>query len=113
MLSAPLFKATGSFTRTMLFVCKGFRDMDKADRIRACCLRACLCQVAGRRMAGSALRERFGILARHTAQVSRLLKEVREAGQMVVQAPSVGKRGRTCLPFWVALGTAVAARASS
>ena len=113
MLSAPLFKAAGSFTCTMLFVRKGFRDMDKVDCVRACYLRACPCQVAGRRMAGSALRERFGILARHTAQVSRLLKGVREVGQLVVQDPSVGKRGRTCLPFWAAPGTAVAARASS
>jgi len=41
-LPAPLFETTGEHTRAVLFAYREFREMDKADRIRACYLHACL-----------------------------------------------------------------------
>ena len=41
-LPAPLFEAPEGFTRIVLFAHRPLKEMDKADRIRACYLHACL-----------------------------------------------------------------------
>ncbi len=99
-LPAPLFEAPGEFTRTMLFAHKDLKDLDRADRIRACYLHACLCYVTRRKMTNATLRERFGIADQNAADASRLLKEAIEDSKIVIEDPTVGTRSRTYLPFW-------------
>ncbi len=76
--------------------------MDKADRVRACYLHACLRYLSREPTTNASVRERFGISKRNVANASRLLREAVEAGVIVVQDPSVGWRSRRYLPFWAA-----------
>lgn len=99
-LPAPLFEAPAGFTRTVLFAHKALKEMDRADRVRACYLHACLCYVTGQKMTNTSLRKRFGIPDRNAAEASRLLKEAAEAGVIVVLDPTAGHRSRTYVPFW-------------
>src|SRR5665811_64494 len=103
-LPAPLFESPEGFTRTVLFAHKPLADMDKADRIRACYLHACLRYVTRKAMTNASLRERFGIAERNASIASRLLNEAVEAGLIVVADPDVGTRSRSYLPFWASAG---------
>lgn len=99
-LPAPLFEVSGEFTRTELFAHKDLKDLNRADRIRACYLHACLCHVTDRKMTNATLRKRFGIADQNAAEASRLLKEAVEDGKIVISGSSAGRRHRTYLPFW-------------
>ena len=103
-LPAPLFEAPEGFTRIVLFAHKDLKDMDRQDRIRACYLRACLCYVTRRKMTNTTLRERFGIAKQNAADASRLPKEAVDAGEILIEDPTVGTRSRTYLPFWAGQG---------
>ncbi len=100
-LPAPLFEVPGDFMRVVLFGHRTLKDMEKADRIRACYLHACLRYVTREPMTNTSLRERFGIGEKNAALASRLLTEAVEAGVILVRDPEAGTRNRTYLPFWV------------
>jgi ATP-dependent DNA helicase RecG len=74
-LPAPLFEVVGGHTRAVLFAHRAFVEMEKADRVRACYLHACLQHVQRKQMTNSSLRERFGIAERNRAQVSRVISD--------------------------------------
>jgi hypothetical protein len=78
--------------------------MDKADRIRACYLHACLRYVMRQPMTNTSVRERFGIAEKNASVASRLLNEAMETGLIIVEDPGVGTRARRYLPFWAAPG---------
>jgi predicted HTH transcriptional regulator len=99
-LPAPLFEIPDGFTRSVLFAHKDLKEMDKADRVRACYLHACLCYVTRKKMTNSSIRERFGIADHNAAYASNLLNEAVAAGMIVIQDPNVGTRGRSYVPFW-------------
>lgn len=99
-LPAPLFEVPPGFTRSVLFAHKKLKEMDKADRVRACYLHACLCHVTRKKMTNSSIRERFGINTHNAAYASKILKEAIEAGMIVVQDSTIGTRNRSYLPFW-------------
>lgn len=99
-LPAPLFEAPPGATRSVLFAHKDLKDMDKADRVRACYLHACLKRAARQDMTNSTLRERFGIEKKNAATASRYIAEALEAKLIVIQDPASGKRSRRYLPFW-------------
>ena len=101
-LPAPLFEVPDGFTRAVLFAHKPLSEMDKAERVRACYLHACLRYVTRKPMTNSSARERFGIAEKNAAAASRLLNEAVNAGLIVVQDPEVGKRIRSYVPFWAA-----------
>ena len=103
-LPAPLFEVPEGFTRTVLFAHKTLSAMDKADRVRACYLHACLRYVTRKPMTNASVRERFGIADKNAATASRLLNEAVEAGAIVVEDPEVGTRARSYLPSWAAPG---------
>jgi len=105
-LPAPLFEKPDGFTRVVLFAHKPLSAMDKADRVRACYLHACLCYVTRKPMTNTSVRERFGITEKNAAVASRLLNEAVEAGMILVRDPDAGTRNRTYLPFWAAPATA-------
>ena len=99
-LPAPLFEVPEGFTRTVLFAHKDFKEMDKADRVRACYLHACLCYVTRRKMTNTTVRERFGIAAHNAATASTILNDAVDAGMIAIEDASVGTRIRSYLPFW-------------
>jgi predicted HTH transcriptional regulator len=99
-LPAPLFEVPEGFTRTVLFAHKDFKEMDKADRVRACYLHACLCYVTRRKMTNTTVRERFGIAAHNAATASVILNDAVDAGMIAIEDASVGTRIRSYLPFW-------------
>ena len=101
-LPAPLFESYDGFTRATLFAHKDLSEMDRAERVRACYLHACLRYRLRQPMNNTSLRERFGMSGDHVDRASRLLREAVEDGLIVVRDPDVGNRFRTYLPFWAA-----------
>lgn len=99
-LPAPIFESPEGFTRTILFAHKTLSEMDKADRVRACYLHACLRWVMRKEMSNASLRQRLGIADKNSATASRLLGEAVESGLITVADPSAGTRVRSYLPFW-------------
>jgi ATP-dependent DNA helicase RecG len=99
-LPAPLFEKPEGFTRAVLYAHKPLSAMDKAERVRACYLHACLRYVTRKPMTNTSVRERFGIAEKNASVASRLLNEAIEAGLIVVEDPSAGTRNRSYLPFW-------------
>lgn len=99
-LPAPLFETTDEHTRAVLFAYREFKEMDKADRIRACYLHACLRYVQRDYMTNTTLRERFGIDEKNSSMVSRIIKDAIEAGLIRCHDETVGSRARKYLPKW-------------
>ncbi|MFN0074265.1 MAG: ATP-binding protein, partial [Chloroflexota bacterium] len=60
-LPAPRFEAPMSSTRAVMFAHKSVRQMDRADRVRACYQHAVLRFIEREPMTNSSLRQRFGI----------------------------------------------------
>ena len=101
-LPAPLFESPEGFTRTVLFAYKPLKAMDKADRVRACYLHACLRYVTRKEMTNTTLRARFGVEEQNRSSVSRLLREAVEAGAIVPADPAAAPKLMRYLPFWAA-----------
>jgi len=101
-LPAPLFESPEGFTRTVLFAYKPLKAMDKADRVRACYLHACLCYVTRKEMTNTTLRARFGVEEQNRSSVSRLIREAVEAGAIVPADPAAAPKLMRYLPFWAA-----------
>ena len=101
-LPAPLFESPEGFTRTVLFAHKPLSAMDKADRVRACYLHACLCYVTRREMTNTTLRARFGVEEHNRSVVSRLIREAVEARVVVPVDPDAAPKLMRYLPFWAA-----------
>jgi predicted HTH transcriptional regulator len=99
-LPAPLFETTDEHTRAVLFAHRDFREMDKADRIRAGYLHACLRYVQRDYMSNTTLRERFGIAEKNSSMVSRIIKDAIDAELIRPHDETVGSRARRYLPWW-------------
>ena len=104
-LPAPLFETPPGATRSVIFAYKDLRDMNRADRVRAVYLHACLRYVTRAKTTNATLRQRFGIASRNAAIASRLLNEALEADMIVIEDPTAGRRNRSYLPFWAAPST--------
>ncbi len=99
-LPAPLFETTDEHTRAVLFAHRELKEMDKADRIRACYLHACLRYVQRDYMTNTTLRERFGIDEKNSAVASRLIKDALDAGLIVPYDEKAGRKYMKYLPGW-------------
>ena len=99
-LPAPIFEATDEHTRVILFSHKKLSKMDKADRVRACYLHSCLRYAQRDFMTNSTLRERFGIDAKNSAMVSRIINDTIAVGGIRCHDDSVGPKARKYLPSW-------------
>ncbi len=99
-LPAPIFETPEGSTRAVLFAHKVLNDMDRADRVRACYLHACLRYVERDPMTNSSLRDRFGIEKQNSATASRIIKEAIEDGRVKQFDPNQGKKHAKYLPFW-------------
>ncbi len=74
--------------------------MDKADRVRACYLHACLKYVNREYLTNSSLRERFGIEQQNIAVASRLIKEAVETGTIVPYDAAAAPKMMKYVPWW-------------
>jgi ATP-dependent DNA helicase RecG len=99
-LPAPLFETTDEHTRAILFAHKTLNKMDKADRIRACYLHACLRHVNREYMTNTSVRERFGIATENKAIASRLIKEALDAQVIKADDENAAPKLRRYSPFW-------------
>lgn len=99
-LPAPIFETTDEHTRSVLFAHREFKDMDKADRIRACYLHACLLYVQRDYMTNTSLRERFGIEKKNSATVSRVIKDTLGAEGIKLYDEDTGRRYMKYVPWW-------------
>lgn len=99
-LPAPLFETTDEHTRAILFAHRELKDMDKADRIRACYLHACLRYVQRDYMINTTLRERFGIEDKNSATASRIIKETLEAELIRPHDETASRKFMKYVPWW-------------
>ncbi|MCB2261537.1 MAG: putative DNA binding domain-containing protein [Candidatus Thiosymbion ectosymbiont of Robbea hypermnestra] len=99
-LPAPFFEAPEGFTRAVLFAHRPLSKMDKADRVRACYLHACLKWVTRDYLTNASLRERFGVAEKNKATVSRYIREAVDAGKIKPFDKDAPKRLMKYIPFW-------------
>ena len=99
-LPAPIFETAEGSTRAVLFAHKSRKDMDRADRSRACYLHACLRYVERNPMTNSSLRERFGIAEKNSAMASRIIREAMEDNLVKPYDQGQGKKYAKYLPNW-------------
>ncbi len=100
-LPAPLFEVPEGFTRVVLFAHKRLSSMDRADRVRACYLHACLKYVTGSYLTNASLRERFGVEEKNKAAVSRYIREAVEDGKIKPYDERAARKMMKYVPFWV------------
>jgi predicted HTH transcriptional regulator len=99
-LPAPSFEIAGENTRAVLFSHRPLSRMDKADRVRACYLHACLKYVNREYMTNTSVRERFGIEPHNIATASRLIREAVEAGAVVPFERDAAPKLMRYVPNW-------------
>jgi predicted HTH transcriptional regulator len=99
-LPAPIFETRDESTIGVLFAHKELKYMDKQDKIRACYQHAALRYIQRDYMTNTSLRERFGIDAKNTAMISRIIKDTLDEKQIFVYDESVGTKARKYIPWW-------------
>ena len=99
-LPAPLFEVSGDNTVAVLFAHRPLTRMDKADRVRACYLHACLRYVNRDYMTNTTLRERFGIEPGNKSMASRYIREAIEAGEIKLYDEESSMKLRKYVPKW-------------
>ena len=101
-LPPPLFETPPGATRVTVFARRHFKEMSRADRIRAVYQHASLRYIMGEKTTNATLRERFGISSANSAVVSRLLGDALKADVIVMEDETTGPRRRAYLPYWAA-----------
>ena len=99
-LPAPIFETNGDHTVAILFAHKELKDMDKADKIRACYLHASLRYIQHDYMTNTSLRERFSIDVKNRSMVSKIINDAIEANKIAIYDENVGTKARTYIPSW-------------
>jgi len=99
-LPAPIFETVDGFTRAILFTHRPLREMDRADRTRACYLHACLRYVQRDPMTNSTLRARLGISEPNKAIASRIIADALREGLVKPEDAKQGRKYAKYVPFW-------------
>ena len=99
-LPAPLVEAAGDHTRVVLFAPRPLSSTDKAERVRAMYLHACLRYVNRDFLTNASVRKRFGIKARNSARASRLIAEAIRAAAIMPDDPAAARRRMRYVPWW-------------
>lgn len=98
-LPAPLPEATEDHTRVVLFAPQPLGRMDKADRVRAVYLHACLRYVNREYLTNTSVRGRFGIEPQNIAAASRLIREAVESGLIAPHDPDAAPKLMRYVPI--------------
>lgn len=100
-LPAPIFEKVGEdSTRAILFSPKPLTRMDRADRVRACYLHACLKYVSFDFLTNTSVRKRFGISESNKAMASRYIRETVEENLIRPFDEDSAPKMRKYVPFW-------------
>ncbi len=99
-LPAPLFEVPDGFTRMVLFAHRPLSEMDKADRVRACYLHACLKWVMRDFLTNASLRKRFGVEEKNKAAVSRYIREAVEEAVIKPVDTAASRKMMKYVPYW-------------
>jgi ATP-dependent DNA helicase RecG len=99
-LPAPVFETAEGFTRAVLFSHRPLREMDRADRSRACYHHACLRYVEREPMTNSSLRLRLGVEEKNKATVSRIIADAVQDRVIKPEIFDQGKKYARYVPFW-------------
>ena len=99
-LPAPVFEQTGENTRAILFSPQPLTRMDKADRVRACYLHACLKYVNREFLTNASIRQRFGIERENKSIASRYIREAVGDGMIKPYDVDAAPKLRKYVPFW-------------
>ena len=99
-LPPPQWESVDGFSRAVLFAHKELRDMDRAERVHACYLHACLRREQREPMTNTSLRERFGIAEHNASTASRIIRDALDERRIKPYDPDQGKRNARYLPFW-------------
>jgi predicted HTH transcriptional regulator len=100
-LPAPDFRVAGHNTVATLLGPRTFRQLNRAERIRACYQHACLLYVTGQRMSNASFRKRLGIADKNYPQASSIIQDtIREKLIKPHGKGSASKRDSTYVPFW-------------
>ena len=103
-LPAPKVEVGSHYTRVVLFGPRPLSGMASAERVRATYLHACLKYVGQGYVTNSSLRQRFGIDARNSARVSRILAEAVREGAIVPDDPTAARKQMRYVPWWAKRG---------
>jgi ATP-dependent DNA helicase RecG len=79
-LPAPDFQSGYNRTVVIMYGPREFKEMERADRIRACYQHCVLQWVLRRQMTNQSLRERFKLTERNSGDVSKIITATAEAG---------------------------------
>lgn len=99
-LPAPAFEVVDDNTKAVLFAHRPLAKMDKADRVRACYLHACLRYVNRDYMTNTSVRGRFGIEPSNKAMASRYIREAVEAKAIRPYDEDAAPKLRKYVPHW-------------
>jgi predicted HTH transcriptional regulator len=99
-LPAPLAEVITDHTRVVLYAHRSLSKMDKADKVRAVYLHACLRYVSRQNMTNTSVRERFGIKAKNMAMASRLIRDAVECGLIVPFDIEAAPKLMRYVPYW-------------
>ncbi len=99
-LPAPIFETFQDHTRAVLFAHREFREMDIQERIRATYLHSVLRYLNRQPMNNATLRARFGIDAKNSAMVSRIIKQAVDAGRIKPYDEKAGAKAMRYVPWW-------------
>ena len=99
-LPAPLAEVVGDNTRVVLFAPRPLSSMDRAERVRAVYLHACLRYVNRQYLTNTSMRERFRIEARNSARASRLIAEAVQEGVIAPDDPGAASKLMRYVPRW-------------
>lgn len=100
-LPAPEFRVTELHTVATLFAYMPLNRMEKADRVRACYLHACLRRVSNDAMTNESLRTRLGVPEKDYPKASRIIRETIQANLVKPHDPDNRSRKHAkYLPFW-------------
>ncbi len=100
-LPAPLVEVVDNHTRVVLFAPRPLSHMDRADRVRAVYLHACLRYVNREYVTNTSVRGRFSIEEKNSARASRLIAEAVEEGVIAPDDPRASRKLMRYVPWWV------------
>lgn len=101
LLPAPLIDASsGTSTRVTLSAHKDFRELSLDERLDACYWHACSCYSRGEHCNNASLRQRLGLKASNSAQVSRLFRQAVEKGLVKPLDAATSFRYMSYVPYW-------------
>ncbi|NUO00804.1 MAG: putative DNA binding domain-containing protein [Saprospiraceae bacterium] len=100
-LPAPDFQVKETHTKAILYAHRSLRDMNKADKVRACYQHCALQYVTKSRMTNQSLRKRFDIDEQNYSIASRIIRDTMKENLIKLEDPdNKSKKLMSYIPFW-------------